>query len=592
MNTKSLVLPVILTALCTSLSSCSESKNKIWFAYSTENLISDWDYFDGEEDNEIYVNRDSTLRFSCMKNENEGVQLMITPETFVESFDFELPDVSGANGTITKDHFSVAAAYYLDVEASNERTSFAGYYPDALIPLENYKFRRMNYIDEGRSQSLYINLKTEKDTPAGDYKGNGKLHLDGEIINIPFEVKVYDAVLPDAVHQDSAFGVWFDEIRKGEGKNANSEMNQIYYDFAVSKRLGPIDLPSEDRSSFNTFVEALATKVAPNEKISTTRLPITQSNINRSNVQSLFQKMIDKNLELRAKGDNSIDLFKKVYFYIDDEPSAATFDQVKAHDKLIFDLKKEMSSQLSSYPDLYESFTHIKNIVTKEYIEEMVATNEEGGIQTWCPQLHHMQTKEARERYRERQTNAPRDYGENVWWYTCYDPQSPYPNFHLDAKVIYSRILRYMQYAYQIEGQLFWNICYYSSWQGGFEGPRDVWTDANSWEGCACDGMLVYPGYTFGIKGPITTLRLESILAANEEYEYLWMIEQKVNEYNANHGTFLDARDLLAKYFNRLFTNMIAETDVENFESIRLELLNLVESLYANLDGGMTLLLD
>ena len=591
MKTKKILLPMLLTTLCATLSSCGKDKNKVWAAYSTENLISDWDYFDGEEDNEIYTKRDKTLRFSCLKNENEGVQLMITPDTYVESFDFELPDVSGSNGKITKDHFSVSAAYYMDVEASNERTAFAGYYPDALIPLENFKFRRMNFIDEGRTQALYINLKTDKDTPAGEYKGKGKLILDKNSVEIPFEVKVYDAVLPDAVHQQSGFGVWYEQIPKAEGKNAGSELDKLYYDFAVSKRLGPLDLPPEYRASNSSYVDSLATMVANDERISASRLPVNQGTATEDNIRDLFQKMIDKNLELRAAGDTTIDLFKKVYFYIDDEPSAASFDLVKKHDKTIFDLKKSMNSQLSEYPDLVESFTHIKNIVTKEFIEEMAATNDSGGIQTWCPQMQHFQTKQARETYQARQAHADRDYGENVWWYTCYDPQSPYPNFHLDSKLILSRILRYMQFAYHVEGQIFWNICYYSSWQGGFEGPRNVWQDANSWEGCACDGMLVYPGISFGIKGPITTLRLESILASNEEYEYLWMINEKVQEYNASHGTSYVTDNLLSKYYTALFTDMIPNTDVESFENIRLEILKVVEALYTNIDSGMSLLL-
>lgn len=225
-------------ALCLTVVGCSKNKtnpNKIWYAYSTENLISDWEYFDGEEENEMYAKRDSTLRFSCMKNENEGVQLMITPSRNINSFDFELPDVSGNSGTITKDHFSVSVAYYMNVDFSNERTANSGYYPDALIPLYNYKFRRMNYIDKGRSQALYINLKTDKNTPSGEFKGTGKLHLDNEVIDVPFEVKVFNATLPDEVHQVSSFGIWYDQIVNGEKGNSGEQMNMNYYNFLVEK---------------------------------------------------------------------------------------------------------------------------------------------------------------------------------------------------------------------------------------------------------------------------------------------------------------------------------------------------------------------
>ena len=109
-------------------------------------MISDLDYLDDDPDHEIYENRDNTLRFSCIKNENEGVQLMISTESFINSFDFELPDVTGPNGTISKDNFSVSVAHYMNVDFSNERYALSGFYPDALIPLYNYKFRRLNRV--------------------------------------------------------------------------------------------------------------------------------------------------------------------------------------------------------------------------------------------------------------------------------------------------------------------------------------------------------------------------------------------------------------------------------------------------------------
>ena len=587
-----------LVAMCTTITGCNgankKSNHKIWYAYSTENLISDWDYFSDEPENDIYKQRDKTLRFSCMKNENEGVQLMITANKYIDSFDFELPDVTGPSGTISKDNFSVAAAYYMNVDYSNEKNSMGGLYPDALVPLSNYKFRRMNYINKDRNQSLYINLRTQKDTSAGEYKGTGKLHLDREIIDIPFEVKVYDAVMPDTCHQQSAFGIWFNETINGEKENAGPEMDMKYFNFLVDKRLSPRDLPDHlvlDKEDFTDYIQNYIDIVVKNEKNSNGRLPFTSYDISKERVKKLFQKMIDKNIELRLAGDTEIDLFKKAYFYIDDEPFAAMFDDVRNHDKMIFDAKKEMCDQLLAYPDLYESFTHIPNIVTREFLPELVATNTKGGIECWCPLVNYFQTPEQRANYRERKKSNDRDFGEHVWWYNCCDPISPYPNYHLDSDLMYSRVLRYMQYDYGVEGQIFWCVNYYSKYVKNQTVSRDIWNDPISWANCAGDGQLVYPGYNFGIKGPITTLRLESVLAGNEEYEYLWMIDQKVQEYNASKGKSFVTNDLLYKYYSKLFTNVIAETDKNNFENVRLELLDLVESLYKDLDSGMGKLL-
>ena len=593
MKKQFLLIPIGI--LCTTLVGCSGEQapsNRVWHAYSTENLLSDFDYFEDANEENIYAKRDNTLRFACLKNENEGAQLMITASKTINSFDFELPDVTGDGGTISKDHFSVSAAYYMNIDYSNEKTALSGYYPDALIPLENFKFRRMNYIDKGRSQALYINLKTEKNTPAGEYKGVGKLHLDDEIIDIPFEVKVYNAELPDAVHQNSAFGLWYDQIPYGEKDNSGPEMNEKYYKFLVEKRISPRELPPEWYDSFDTFVDTFTEKIVKNEKVASTRLPIDLYNFSETNVENILKKLIDKNTTLReADPSSKINLFEKAFFYIDDEPYADAFDLVRSHDKVIYDKKLALRSYLNEYPDLYESFMRIPNVVTREYVAELKATETQGGIQTWCPLVSFFQSEENRALYRQRQQSTDRECGEHVWWYTCCDPISPYPNYHLDASTIIARGMRYMEFDYNIEAMIFWSANYYSKYSRGDTLSRDVWTDPISWQLCAGDGQLMYPGYSFGIKGPITTLRMENILAGNEEYEYLWMIDQKVQEYNSKKGTSYVTNTLLEKYYSKLFKNVIFNTDNQNFEDVRLELLDLVESLYSDLDNGIAKLL-
>ena len=599
MKTKYLTL--VLSAISVSLSGCNLFKKQqedtkpeshIWSAYSTENLLSDRDYFDGEERNEMYAKRDKTLRFSCLKNENEGAQLMITATDYINSFDFELPDVTGSNGKISRDHFTVSAAYYLNIDYSNEKTAESGYYPDALIPLANYKFRRMNYIDKGRTQALYINLKTEKNTPSGEFKGTGKLTLDGKSYDIPFEVKVYDATLPDEVHQNSAFGIWYDQIIYGEKENTGADMEQTYYDFMVSKRISPREVPTEHTSSIDKFIEYYVNKVAFNDKIASVRLPITQTTNFVSDVNTILDKLIKKNIDLiEEREDSSIDLFKKVFFYIDDEPYPDVYDLVRYHDKTIYDAKKDLQSKLSAYPSIQQSFMKIPNVVTREFTSELVATESKGGIQTWCPLISYFQTSENREIYKTRQSStSDRACGEHVWWYTCCDPQSPYPNYHLDSSTMLARVYNYMEYSYGIEANLFWSVNYYSKYSRGETLRRDIWNDPISWQLCAGDGQFIYPGYTFGIYGPISTLRLENTLAGNEEYEYLWMINQKVQEYNALNGTSLVTNNLLQKYYSRLFENVIIKTDNENFEVVRAELLSLIEKLYTNLNDGMSIL--
>ena len=342
------LLSIRLIPICTSLVGCKNNKNQdthIWWSYGAENLISDWDYFDASlEENEAYMKRDKTLRFNCMKNENEGVQLMISPYKYIQSFDFELPDVTGPNGTISKDNFSVAVAYYMNVDFSNERLCLSGLYPDALIPIENYKMRRLNYIESGYNQALYINLKTNENTPAGEYKGTGKLILDGQTIDIPFEVNVYDVTMSDANHIKSCFLIWYELIVNGEKRNSGPEMNQKYFDFAINKRLSPGEMPPELKASNQAFVDNFFEKVAKDDRVSGGRI-LSNGNYSKENARDILQRMITKSIQLRNQGDTTTNAFKKGYFYIDDEPSADRYEVVRQHDRELFELKKELSPQ-------------------------------------------------------------------------------------------------------------------------------------------------------------------------------------------------------------------------------------------------------
>lgn len=589
----------LLGSICLTLCGCTSTGGKqadLYYALASENLMSDWNYLDKNEDfieeNESFYDRDHTLRFHLMKNENDGAQLMIYANQYINSFDFELPTLTNEDGaTIGADQLSVAAAWYMEIEGSNERNAYTGWYPDALIPLENYKYRRFNHIDKGRNQSLYFNVKTKEDTAAGLYKGTGKLTLDGKIYNVPFEVNVYDAVMPDEVSMRTCYLIWYEEIQKGEKLKATPEMSMKYYDFTVSKRLAPSELPPEYLKDLDVFVEAYTEKVAKNPKVSNYRLPYVGNSANESNLKNILSKLIAKNIQLRENGDHTTDLFRKLILYPIDEPSGETYLEVKRIDKLFYEVKKAMAYRLDAYPDLKDSFMHINNLITIGYSDTLVGTEEEGGVQTWCPQYQHFNSPEARARYKERQQSNLRECGESVWWYGCMDPASPFPSYHLDADALNIRTVNFMQYNYDIEGRIYWNMCWFSKQVGQFQTSRDIWHDPITWLRCAGDGTLCYPGVEFGVDGPITTLRLENILNGNEEYEYLVMIDKKVQEYNALNGTSYETNTLLQKYYSQLYTNVISITDDTVFEAVRTELLQVIEKLNQDLNAGMSLLL-
>ena len=562
---------------------------KLWWAYNTENFM---------QDSEYDYDRDSTLRLYGIKGDVESIQLMITPEKDVLDYNFTMGDIATESGAvISSDHFEIYAEHYMSVMSSYNPNSFFGYYPDALVPMENYRFRRYNSINAGKNQGIWLNMNIPVDAQAGTYTGEGKLTLDGKEYAIPVELTVYNVTMPEEVHAQSSYLIWYDFVASGEG-DASPEMYESYFWFLANKRIMS-DLPGPHvTNDYAAYADYVAENFAENPKIPCYGLPYAVefidgvSHLNEDRVLDMLNQLADKNIELRQAGNDSIDLFKKAYYYLGsicDEPdSPEDFELVRESDLIITKAKFTVAERLNNYPDLKESLLSLKHIVTTSYSEEMIGTDTQGGVQTWCPKYRFFHTEAQRQDYIDRQNSQDRLMGENVWWYGCLDPRAPYPTYHLDDNLISSRVVSWMQYDYGIEGELYWCVNWYTS----HTGVRDVWTDAETVPQTPGDGYLVYPGREFGVKGPISTLRLESIRESREDYEYLWLFEQKIEEYNRANGTAYDANALLGTYFDGLYEGTIPVRDSDAFHQKRLALLDAVEALCTDLNATVESLIN
>ena len=237
---------ILVSAMAVSLlAGCKDNKEdtasvnsndsvKLWYAYNTENFMKDVEY------PELMAQRDSTVRMHTLKNDVETAQLMITPAVDVASFDFQVSDLKNENGDVlSADNFKLYAAWYVEVLESYIQDIYSGYYPDALIPLENYKMRNENFIHAGQNQALWFEASIPETQAPGIYTGTGELDLDGAKYQVPIEVTVYDAALPNANNMPTLFGVWYDYIAQGEG-TYSTELANAYYDFLLSKRISPM----------------------------------------------------------------------------------------------------------------------------------------------------------------------------------------------------------------------------------------------------------------------------------------------------------------------------------------------------------------
>lgn len=534
---------------------------KLWYAYNTENLMKDLEYTD------LMAERDSTVRMYCVRNDVETAQLMITPSINVASFDFVMGDLKTANGDVlSATNIKMYTPWYVEVVESYIADAYSGFYPDALVPLENYKKLHENFISAGQNQALWFEAHIPENQAAGVYTGTGELDLDGVKYQVPVEVTVYDAALSNANNVPTLFGIWYDYIAQGEG-TYSTELASAYYDFLLSKRISPMKADPTKwalGTEYDAYVQWLVDFAAENPMVPSYSLPYASetyelgSIVSKDGVVKLLTMMAEKNIELREAGNEDIDLFKKAIYYLGgiiDEPSGSGVQRVRDCDKIITDAKLMVADTYfkDKYPDLYESCINLRHLVTAAYTADLVGTDETGGVQTWCGQAHTWHSESQRQILEERRNSTDRTGGENTWWYTCEQPRKPFVNFHMDDDLLNTRTIFWMMYEYDVEGMLFWTINWFNS--------DDVWTTPVHYLNAVGDGMLSYPGSKYGIFGPISTLRLENLRESEEDYECLLMIENAILAYNEANGTDYDPKELMAWLYAGLYEGVIPERD-------------------------------
>ena len=567
-----------------------DSGVKLWYAYNTENFMQDLEYEEEMEE------RDYTLRMHGIRADIESIQLMITPDNNIVSFDLTMADLKNENGDVfAASNFEVFAEWYIEITESYNMDAYYGFYPDAVVPIENYKALHHNSIQAGMNQGIWINANIPADQAAGLYTGSATLNLDGVEYNIPVELKVYDVLMPEELHFPSSYAIWYDHIVYGEG-SYSAELAQEYFWFLVDKKVMPLDPDPSIKSDYKIYVDWLVETQMDNPKVASYGLPYRAESygeglrrISRASVMELLTLMAEKNVELREAGDEDADLFKKAFYYLGgivDEPTGKMIGMVAECDIIIQECKQEIANTYfkDKYPDLYRSCITVNHVVTTGYNLELMGTETTGGVQTWCPQYQHYNTESQRQEYYERRDNNVRgEYGEELWWYGCNNPKVPFPTFHLDDDLISSRVKSWMEYDFEITGDLYWCVNIYK--------VSDPWTIPVVTESVQ-EGRLVYPGAKYGIYGPISTLRLESIRESREDYECLLLIGNAIDAYNQANGTDYDDQEIMDYLFDDLYDDTaVPERDnAEVFFEQRVQMLEVLEQITLDPAAGIATL--
>ena len=450
------------------------------------------------------------------KNETEDAQIVLSSENARRGLLISCTPLRNGNGDEIP--VKIYREYYVECGSQAEysvkwgnQTYYQTNYPDPLKPTT---YADMFDIEAGRSQTLFIQLKTGKDTPAGDYEGVVSVHEGGNTVRqLRLFAHVWDFGMPEVMTASAVTGLWTDQIARFHGSGGGKDYYKEYYDFLLDYHMNAYDLPYD-------ILDERADAYMSDPRVRYFCLPYVEDD-------ERMTAMYDK---LKSNGE----WFEKAYFYPYDEPNThEALDQMAEKCACIKQLCPGIKIVVPFFKDVQYDSERDQIAFMSEYVD------------IWCPKLFCFTKLEDKGKgkqllYNSLQTKAYSEFGERMqaevaggdelWWYVCWEPGLPYLNMFVDMTGLQNKLIFWQQKQYNVDGFLYWACNHWGNvedpwtsmrtvgpnWQTGQPGISDT---------VYGDGSLLYPGSIKGIDGPCGSFRLVMIRDGIEEYEMLTMLE-------------------------------------------------------------------
>ncbi len=434
-----------------------------------------------------------------------------------------VPERSGSDPTDTRGgQIERFTQHYLHIEKPSPPGWFyhpearpkevTGWVPDALVPFRATVGRGGGpfAIGPNRNQGVWFDIYIPAaQTPPGTYEGNVRIREGGKTVReIPVALRVFDFALPDENHFRAM--IFFDEaaVPRRHG-SSESDLVARYHRLAHRHRVefthayGPDAPPAHrDLLSGKAFTPARG-YVGPGQNIGYSIVPASFYGIREPWQGDRAWKTADSFMGWV----NSVKPDAITFLYVTDEPPPDRFPFIKS----IGDLHHANPGPGKKLPMF---LTHAPDARLGESID------------IWCTVTNQYDTEKAK---------AQRATGRRWWVYNGYRPAAG--TQLTDAPAVDCRVTPWACWKYGVELWFYW---FANQWRHNSQAPRgeqNVWVDPvtfghdGEYNG---DGVLIYPGQDAvfpdqdrGVAGPIASIRLKNLRRGMQDYEYLWLAEQR-----------------------------------------------------------------
>ena len=169
-----------------------------------------------------------------------------------------------------------------------------------------------------------------------------------------------------------------------------------------------------------------------------------------------------------------------------------------------------------------ESYAEVVDLVHKKApnvrIAEAVEAEYLGKLDIYCPKINHLDMWYPT--YKQHQAN-----GAELWFYTSRIPIGRYPNRFVDCSLLKMRVQFWVHYLYGLDGYLFWAL-------NSFYTDNPFTQEAIGRNSPLGNPAIAYPGKN----GLIGSLRFSAQRDGIEDYEYMWVLEDKLRKIKNEIG--------------------------------------------------------
>jgi hypothetical protein len=439
------------------------------------------------------------IDLAAARGEWESVQVVLRASRPGLSVRIEVGDLSGPEGaTIPARAVEARRVAYVPVPYAGKA------WPDPLVPVPPGAA-----IDLKPDENVpaLLTLRVPRDVRPGDYRGEWKVKSPETDVRIPVVLRVWPFEIPEKPSVKTAFGISMDYVLKFEGVAPGTPEALALYDrywrTLVEHRISPYEIPVD-------ILDPAAAKYLDDPRLTSFTIPYRED-------AAWVKARVDR---AREKG-----WLSRGYFYPWDEPVNA-----------------------EQYANLRKAVERIRSIDPKlRIVSPFFRDSEEGkpaydaldGLVTiWCSVSGY---------FKQERMEEKRKKGEEVWWYVCCGPGSPYANLHLTMDAADHRVLPWQMYRNRIEGFLYWSTTYWNP--AHLKSPwLDMVTVPDINKSLSGDGSLLYPGKLPSgervCEGPVASLRLVNLRDGFEDLEYLVLLERTAGREAADAAAARITADL------------------------------------------------